>query len=54
MKIESSLSSVAKVRFSIDYSTKLNNVLQGTTAGKYASQRFSASYAAQPKGCSAC
>ena len=53
MKIESSLLSlVAKVRFSIDYSTKLkqvkNNVLQGTTAGKYASQRFSASYAAQP------
>ena len=29
-------------------------MLQGTTAGKYASQRFSASYAAQPKGCSAC
>ena len=25
-----------------------------TTAGKYASQRFTASYAAQPKGCSAC
>jgi len=31
-----------------------NNVWQGTTAGKYASQQFSASYAAQPKGCSAC
>jgi len=29
-------------------------VVQGTTAGKYASQRFSASYAALPKGCSAC
>ena len=27
---------------------------QGTTAGKCASQRFSASCAAQPKGCSAC
>ena len=26
-----------------------NNVWQGTTAGKYASQRFSASCAAQPR-----
>ena len=49
---------VVKVRFSIDCSIKpkqvKNNVWQGTTAGKYASQRFSACYAVQPKGCSTC
>ena len=28
--------------------------VHGTSAGRYASQRFSASCAAQPKGCSAC
>jgi hypothetical protein len=47
-----------KLLFSIGYNIELkqvkNNVGQGTTADKYASQRFSASYAAQPKGCSAC